>query len=152
MSKEGVSVDPSKIEAVSKWERPMNVGDIRSFLGLASYYRRFVKDFSKIAKHLTTLMRKENKFQWDESCETAFLNFKEHLTTAPILALPEGRKANVVADALSRKSIHALCTAMFRVRLHEEVEKMGISMIKKGDKIGDLTIEPELYTEIREKQ
>ncbi|XP_074299073.1 uncharacterized protein LOC141630096 [Silene latifolia] len=61
-------------------------------------------------------------------------------------------KANVVADALSRKSFHALCTAMSRVRLNEEVEKMDICMIKKGDSIGDLTIEPELYAEIREKQ
>ncbi|XP_074298569.1 uncharacterized protein LOC141629473 [Silene latifolia] len=62
------------------------------------------------------------------------------------------RKANMVADALSRKSLHALCTAMSRVRLHEEVEKMVISMIKKGDFIGDFTIEPELYAEINEKQ
>ncbi|XP_074277642.1 uncharacterized protein LOC141601274 [Silene latifolia] len=61
-------------------------------------------------------------------------------------------KANVVADALSRKSVHALCTAMSRMKLREEVEKMGISMIKKGDTIGDLTIEPELYEEIRKKQ
>ncbi|XP_074300386.1 uncharacterized protein LOC141631644 [Silene latifolia] len=61
-------------------------------------------------------------------------------------------KANVVADALSRKFVHALFTAMSWVRLHEEVEKMGISMIKKGDTIGDLTIKPELYAEIREKQ
>ncbi|XP_074315211.1 uncharacterized protein LOC141651395 [Silene latifolia] len=61
-------------------------------------------------------------------------------------------KANVVADALSRKYVHALCTTMSRVRLHEEVEKMGNSMIKEGDTIGDLTIEPELYAEIWENQ
>ncbi|XP_074305899.1 uncharacterized protein LOC141641122 [Silene latifolia] len=61
-------------------------------------------------------------------------------------------KANVVADALSRKSVHALCTAMSRMKLREEVERMGISMIKNGDTIGDLTIEPELYEEIRKKQ
>ncbi|XP_074283675.1 uncharacterized protein LOC141608211 [Silene latifolia] len=89
VSNEGVFVDPGKIEAVSNWERPKNVADIRSFLGLAGYYRRFVKDFSKVAKPLTTLMRKENRFRWDESCETAFLTLKERLTTSPILALPE---------------------------------------------------------------
>ncbi|XP_074298385.1 uncharacterized protein LOC141629255 [Silene latifolia] len=61
-------------------------------------------------------------------------------------------KANVVADALSRKSVHALCTAMSRMRLREEMKEMGISMIRKGDTIGDLTIEPELYEEIRKKQ
>jgi len=90
ISKEGVSVDPSKIEAVTKWKSPKNVSEIRSFLGLAGYYRRFVKDFSKIAKPLTSLMRKENRFNWDESCEKAFLTLKERLITAPILALPEG--------------------------------------------------------------
>ncbi|XP_074278095.1 uncharacterized protein LOC141601697 [Silene latifolia] len=60
-------------------------------------------------------------------------------------------KTNVVADALSRKSVYALCTTMSRVKLHEEVKRMGICMIRKGDSIGDLTIEPELYAEIREK-
>ncbi|XP_074266049.1 putative mitochondrial protein AtMg00860 [Silene latifolia] len=90
VSKDGVSVDPTKIEAVSKWERPKNVGDIRSFLGLAGYYMRFIKDFSKIAKSLTTLMRKENRFKWDEICEKAFITLKERLTRAPILTLPEG--------------------------------------------------------------
>ncbi|XP_074288331.1 uncharacterized protein LOC141613489 [Silene latifolia] len=152
VSKEGVSVDQSKIEAVSKWERPKNVGDIRSFLGLAGYYRSFVKVFSKIAKPLTTLMRKENKFQLDESCEITFLTLKERMTIAPILALTEGRKANVVADALSRKYVNALCISMFRMKLREEVEKMGISMIIKGDTIGDLIIEPKLYEEIWKKQ
>ncbi|XP_074288496.1 uncharacterized protein LOC141613651 [Silene latifolia] len=61
-------------------------------------------------------------------------------------------KANVVADALSRKSVHALCMAMSQVRLRDEVKRMGISMIRKGDVVSDLTIEPELYMEIREKQ
>ncbi|XP_074298691.1 uncharacterized protein LOC141629614 [Silene latifolia] len=60
-------------------------------------------------------------------------------------------KVNVVADALSRKSVHANCTAMSRVKLHEEVKKMGICMIRKGDSIRDLTIEIESYDEIREK-
>ncbi|XP_074283676.1 putative mitochondrial protein AtMg00860 [Silene latifolia] len=92
VSKEGVSVDPGKIEAVSNWERPKNVAYVRSFLGLAGYYRRFVKDFVKIAKPLTALTRKDNRFTWDEIYETAFLTLKERLTTAPILALPEGSK------------------------------------------------------------
>jgi len=90
ISREGVSVDPSKIEAVSKWSPPKNVTEIRSFLGLAGYYIRFVKDFSKITKPLTTLTRKENRFKWDESCDTAFQTLKERLTTAPVLALSRG--------------------------------------------------------------
>ncbi|XP_074291097.1 uncharacterized protein LOC141617862 [Silene latifolia] len=61
-------------------------------------------------------------------------------------------KANVVANALSRKSVHALCLAMSRVKLQDELKQMGICLIRKGDSVGDLTVEPELYAEVREKQ
>ncbi|XP_074291345.1 putative mitochondrial protein AtMg00860 [Silene latifolia] len=84
VSKEGVFVDLSKIEAVSKWKPPKNVVKVRSFLGLTGYYRRFVNDFSKIAKPLTGLLRKDNIFKWDESCETSFLTLKERLTTTHV--------------------------------------------------------------------
>ncbi|XP_074300448.1 putative mitochondrial protein AtMg00860 [Silene latifolia] len=94
ISKEGMAVDPSKIEAVSRWESPKNVVKIRSFLGLAGYYRRFAKDFSKIARLLTALMRKDIHFKWKGSCETAFLTLKERLTTTPIFTLPN-RSENV---------------------------------------------------------
>ncbi|XP_074265689.1 putative mitochondrial protein AtMg00860 [Silene latifolia] len=91
VSKEGVFVDPSKIEAVSIWEAPKNVAEVRSFLGLDGYYRRFVKYFSKIIKPLTALMRKENKFtSWDEASATTFLKLKDRLTTTPILTFSEG--------------------------------------------------------------
>lgn len=70
------------------WESPSNISEIRSFLGLASYYRRFVKDFSKISQPLTKLMRKESKFLWSEECEKAFQELKKCLTTAPVLNLP----------------------------------------------------------------
>ncbi|XP_074282645.1 putative mitochondrial protein AtMg00860 [Silene latifolia] len=90
ISREGVAIDPTKIEVVSKWVATKNVAEIRSFLGLAGYYRRFVKDFSKISTPLTPLMSKENRFKWDRSCETDFLTLKERLTTTPVLALPEG--------------------------------------------------------------
>ena len=78
----------------------LRVTDIRSFLGLAGYYRRFVKDFSKIARPMTTLMKKESKFEWDAKCEEAFQILKEHLTTAPVLALPNGTEGfEVYSDA-----------------------------------------------------
>ncbi|KAL5551509.1 hypothetical protein UlMin_001685 [Ulmus minor] len=64
VSKEGVSVDPAKVEAISMWSTPTNVTEIRSFLGLASYYRRFIEEFSKIAAPLTTLTRKGKKYEW----------------------------------------------------------------------------------------
>ena len=72
ISKEGVQVDPKKVEAVSNWPRPTNVTEIRSFLGMAGYYRRFVKDFSRISASLTRLVRKQVKFEWDDTCEQSF--------------------------------------------------------------------------------
>lgn len=100
VSKKGISVDPSKITAVSEWPKPRNVTDIRSFLGLAGYYRRFVKDFSRVAKPMTSLMKKDTKFIWTEECEKAFKKLKELLTTAPILTLPEeNAELEVYSDA-----------------------------------------------------
>ncbi|KAL5546835.1 hypothetical protein UlMin_006522 [Ulmus minor] len=69
ISKDGISVDPSKIEAVSKWSAPTNVSEIRSFLGLAGYYRRFVEGFSSLAAPLTALTKKDKKFEWTQKCE-----------------------------------------------------------------------------------
>ena len=68
----GVSVDPEKVEAVMSWERPKSVFEIRSFLGLAGYYRRFIEDFSRLAAPMTRLTRKEVKFDWGDRCEEAF--------------------------------------------------------------------------------
>ena len=89
ISKKGISVDPKKIEAVLRWERPTNVTEIRSFLGLAGYYRRFIEGFSTIASPMTRLTRKEVKFEWSKECETSFQELKSRLTSAPVLALPK---------------------------------------------------------------
>ena len=67
-----VSVDPKKVEAVMNWERPKSVFEIRSFLGLAGYYRRFIEDFSQLAAPMTRLTRKEVKLEWNNLCEKAF--------------------------------------------------------------------------------
>ena len=90
ISKKGISVDPGKIEAVSDWPRPTNVHEVRSFLGLAGYYRRFVEGFSKIASSLTMLTRKNVKFQWSDACEKSFQELKGRLVTAPVLTIPSG--------------------------------------------------------------
>ena len=89
VSKEGISVDPTKMEAVLNWNRPKNVSEIRSFLGLAGYYRRFVKDFSRKAVPLTQLTRKGVKFEWNDEREQAFIELKNHLTSATVLIIPE---------------------------------------------------------------
>ncbi|XP_015160075.1 uncharacterized mitochondrial protein AtMg00860-like [Solanum tuberosum] len=81
-------VDPQKIEAVRNWVRPSSVTTMSSFVGLASYYRRFVKNFASIATHLTRLTKKEGTFKWIEKCEESFQKLKTLLTTSPILALP----------------------------------------------------------------
>ncbi|KAI5381318.1 hypothetical protein KIW84_UN0831 [Lathyrus oleraceus] len=96
----GVAVDSSKIEAVSKWEAPKSVAEIRSFLGLAGYYRKFIEGFSKLALPLTMLTRKGQAFVWDFKCEEGFQELKRRLTTAPILILPSSSELfEVYCDA-----------------------------------------------------
>ncbi|KAD3640220.1 hypothetical protein E3N88_29443 [Mikania micrantha] len=86
----GIHVDPSKIEAIKQWEAPRTPSEIRQFLGLAGYYRRFIENFSKIAQPLTMLTQKDRKFDWEEKQEKAFQLLKQKLCNAPILTLPDG--------------------------------------------------------------
>ena len=102
VSKDGISVDPSKVEAVSNWARPTTGTEVRSFLGLAGYYRKFVEGFSKIASPLTNLTRKNVKFQWTDSCERSFMELKQRLVSAPILAIPTGSGGLVVYSDASK--------------------------------------------------
>jgi predicted aspartyl protease len=88
VSGEGVACDPAKTEAVSKWKVPHSVTEVRSFLGLASYYRRFIKGFASIASPLTALTEKNRTWEWTEECQIAFEILKGCLTKAPILAYP----------------------------------------------------------------
>nr|GFA16275.1 hypothetical protein [Tanacetum cinerariifolium] len=97
---QGLLVDPTKIEAVKNWASPTTPTEIRQFLGLASYYRRFIKDFSKIAKSLTILTQKDKKFVWGKDQEMAFQIHKQKLYYDCEIRYHPG-KANVVADALS---------------------------------------------------
>ena len=89
VSQHGVEADPEKIQAVAEFSRTQSLKDFRSFLGLANYYRRFIKDFARLAAPLTRLTRKDVKFQWYHSCATAFDQLKRALTNAPILAYPD---------------------------------------------------------------
>jgi hypothetical protein len=100
ISAEGIVVDPSKVQEVLEWKSPKLVTQIRSFLGLAGYYRRFIPNFSKIAKLMTQLLEKEAKFKWSPQCEEVFLSLKKLLTTAPVLAQPDIEKSfEVYCDA-----------------------------------------------------
>ncbi|GKA68796.1 putative reverse transcriptase domain-containing protein, partial [Tanacetum coccineum] len=92
----GIHVDPSKIEAVKNWKAPRTPTEVRSFLGLAGYYRRFIENFSKIAKSLTILTQKCKTFNWGKEQELAFQTLKDKLCNAPVLALPDGPEDFVV--------------------------------------------------------
>ena len=85
----GVSVDPEKVEVVMSWERPKSIFEIRSFFGLIGYYKKFIKDFSRLAAPMTRLTRNEVKFEWNVLCENTFQELKRRLTSAPILIVLE---------------------------------------------------------------
>jgi len=100
LSAEGVAVDPGKVEDVLNLKPPTTVHEVRSFLGMAGYYRRFVSDFSRVAKPITALLKNQTKFVWSSDCEQAFQTLKRVLTTAPVLAQPNIEKAfDVYCDA-----------------------------------------------------
>ncbi|KAL0432723.1 UNVERIFIED_CONTAM: Retrovirus-related Pol polyprotein from transposon.6 [Sesamum latifolium] len=100
ITKEGISVDPRKVEAIVDWPKPTNVTEIRSFLGLAGYYRKFVEGFSKIALPLNRLTQKRIKFEWDQACDDSFKELKQRLASVPVLTLPtEAGGFTIFSDA-----------------------------------------------------
>ncbi|GJV81703.1 putative reverse transcriptase domain-containing protein [Tanacetum coccineum] len=105
---EGIHVDPAKIESIKDWTSPKSPTEIRQFLGLAGYYRRFIEGFSKIAKPMTKLTQKKVKFDWGDKQETAFQLLKQKLCSAPILALPEGSKCFIAYCDASKKGLGAV--------------------------------------------
>jgi len=128
ITNEGVAVDPSKTEAVLQWEKPKSVTEIRSFLGLAGYYRRFIKGFSQVALPLTRLTRKGHAFIWTQECEDSFQTLKEKLTSAPVLIIPDPMgHFEVYSDASKRglgcvlmQERRAVAYASRQLRPHEE--------------------------------
>ncbi|XP_050890368.1 uncharacterized protein LOC127095768 [Lathyrus oleraceus] len=105
ISQGGVSVDPSKVEAVINWEIPKNAPEVKSFLGLAGYYRRFIKGFSQIDLPMTKLTRKEISFKWDLKCDHSFMSLKEKLTTVLVLVIPAPSKSYEVFCDASKKGL-----------------------------------------------
>ena len=98
----GIFVDPKKIEAIVSWEQPKNVSEVRSFLGLAGYYRRFVEHFSLLTAPLTRLTRKGVRYEWNDICEQSFQELKSRLTMVPVLAFPTPESEYVVFSDTSR--------------------------------------------------
>ncbi|KAJ0537730.1 putative nucleotidyltransferase, Ribonuclease H [Helianthus annuus] len=105
VSAEGITMDPSKVEAITKWPRPTSVTEVRSFLGLAGYYRRFVEGFSILALPLTQLLRKGVKFSWNDDREKSFEALKQKLVSTPILTLPSGIGGFDIYSDASKKGL-----------------------------------------------
>ncbi|GJY21425.1 reverse transcriptase domain-containing protein [Tanacetum coccineum] len=128
IDRSGVHVDPAKIEAIKSWTAPMTPTEVRQFLRLVGYYRRFIEGFSLISKPLTKLTQKNKKYEWGSEEEEAFQTLKQKLCSAPILALPEGMEDFVVYCDASLKGYGAvlmqrekvIAYASRQLKVHEE--------------------------------
>ena len=113
ISGKGIAVNPETVKAIVEWLPPKNVKQVRSFLGLASYCRRFVENFSKIAKPLTDLLKKDKKFLWSPQCQESFTLLKQKLTSTPVLVLPDTSKPfQIFCDT----SLHGLGAVLMQER------------------------------------
>ena len=108
ISSQGISVDQWKITAIRDWPKLTNISELWSFLGLASYYRKFVKGFSAIASPLTTLLRKDHEYNWNKPEQKAFDNLKQHLITASVLLLPDPKLPFTITTDASDFAIGAV--------------------------------------------
>jgi hypothetical protein len=108
VSEKGVACDPTKVESVRDWPTPQNLHDVRSFLGLAGYYREYMESFSSLAEPLFHLTRKNVPFLWSEECESAFQALKGRLTSAPILAYPDPSKPYILDTDCSLNGMGAV--------------------------------------------
>ena len=98
-------MDPEKVEAIREWLAPKNMMEVKSFMGLAGYYKRFIAEFSKIAYPITSLQRKEKKFQWTKECEKRFQQLKQLLTSAPILRIGDPNEDFVVCTDACKEGL-----------------------------------------------
>ena len=124
VSEGGISADSSKVDAVKRFPTPNDVSSLRSFLELASYYRRFIPGFSKVAEPLFALTRKDVTFKWSENCEKAFQQLKTLLTTAPLLIFPSFDKEFILKTDASISGLGAVLAQQTDVRheLHLQAE------------------------------
>jgi hypothetical protein len=128
ISEGGISLDPSKVKSVLSWSTPHNVSDIRSFLGLAGYYKRFIEGFFKIAKPMIELLKKGKTFEWTPMHESSFQELEKRLTTTPVLIMPDmERPFSIYCDASGQglgcvlmQDSHVVAYASRQLRKHKE--------------------------------
>ena len=108
ISRQGIATEPEKTSLIREWPTPRNLKELRGFLGICGYYRRFVEGFSEVASPLNALLRKGRVFAWTEKCQTAFEELKQKLQQPPILALPNDEGTFVVDTDASEGSIGAV--------------------------------------------
>ena len=108
-------MDPKNIEAIRGWPKPMNVSKVRYFMGLVSYYKRFIVGFSKIAHPITSLQRKGIKFEWIVECEENFNLLKELLTSAPVLKIADPNESFVVCTYVCKEGLGGVLTQNIHV-------------------------------------
>eukprot|EP00253_Pinus_taeda_P028257 PITA_28257 len=116
---DGIAVDPENIKAIMEWPVPKDVADVRSFMGLAGYYRRFVEGFSKVAFPITSLQKKGKLFHWTPNCQKSFEQLKHLLTTAPILRIADPNKDYVVCTNASKEGLGGVLMQEGRVIAYE---------------------------------
>ena len=113
VSQQGIAVDPSKTDKIMKFPQPTTITELKRFLGLCSYYRRFVQNFSKIAQPLNALLRKNTNFIWSNDCENSFKTLKTHLVTPPVLRYPDFKKDFIVQTDASGKALGAVLSQIY---------------------------------------
>jgi hypothetical protein len=121
ISKDGIVVDLEKIKAIREWSAPKNMTEFRSFMGLAGYYRRFIAVFSRIAHPITSLQRKEKKFQWTEECERSFQQLKQMLTSTPILRIPNPNEDFVVCTDACKEGLGGVLSQKGFIIFYESI-------------------------------
>ena len=145
ISDEGISIDPENIEAIMNWSTPRNVTDVRSFMGLAGYYRRFIEGFSKVAHAITSWQKKGIRFEWTPRCEGSFQQLKNLLTSAPVLKVVDPEKDFVVCTDACRQGLrgvlmqdnHVICYESRKLKEHEknyathDLELVAIVMLSR---------------------
>jgi hypothetical protein len=127
ISEDGIAVDPEKIKSIMEWPIPKDVADIRSFMGITSYYQRFIEGFSKIAYPITSLQKKGIKFTWSQKCQDNFDKLKILLTTTPILKVADPDKYFTVCVDARKEGLggvltqdgHVICYESRKLKEHE---------------------------------